>query len=274
MVWRILISKENNSAMNMAIDEAIFNHVQTGRSKPTIRFYQWDPATVSCGYNQEIKKEVDLEAIRELGFGFVRRPTGGRVVLHDHEVTYAVIAPCEGKFSGSVTESYSEISKALAVGFKLMGIEVDFEKGYLSSEHQRKAMNPCFTSSSRYELNYQHKKLVGSAQVRKYNCLLQHGSILLNYDQSKLAAVLPRLSPEQKGKLAKYLKKKTVSINAILNTPIEFHEAVDFFISGFQEKWNKDEFVISNKLDMWELESSEKLRVSKYLTDGWNRRKI
>ena len=127
MKWRFLISGKLNSAENMAIDEAIFNCVQAGRSLPTIRFYDWEPSTVSCGYNQEVAKEVDLLALKQHGFGFIRRPTGGRLVLHDNEVTYAVIGPAVGKLSGNVTESYSEISKALAKGLELMGIGVDFE---------------------------------------------------------------------------------------------------------------------------------------------------
>ena len=273
MKWRFLISGKLNSAENMAIDEAIFNCVQAGRSLPTIRFYDWEPSTVSCGYNQEVAKEVDLLALKQHGFGFIRRPTGGRLVLHDNEVTYAVIGPAVGKLSGNVTESYSEISKALAKGLELMGIGVDFEKGSLSSELQRQAANPCFTSSSRYEMSYQRKKIVGSAQVRKNNCLLQHGSILLNYNQSKLAQILPDLTDDQKEKLAIYLRRKTIAINEILSVPKSYDEATNFFMAGFKENWTKDDFEIHENLDAHELEVAEQLRLTKYLTDEWNQRK-
>ena len=273
MKWRLLINGKLNSAENMAIDEAIFECVQDGRSLPTIRFYDWKPSTVSCGYNQEVDKEVDFVALKKYGFGFVRRPTGGRVVLHDNEVTYAVISPAEGRLSGNVTESYSEISKVLAKGLEFMSINVDFEKGNLSSEHQRQAANPCFTSSSRYELSYQKKKIVGSAQVRKNNCLLQHGSILLNYNQSKLAQIMPSLTEDQKDRLASYLKRKTIAINEILSVPISYDEAVKFFISGFKEKWKVDEFVTHKSLEVYELEIAERLRLTKYLTDEWNLKK-
>ena len=273
MKWRFLIQEKLSPAENMAIDEAIFNCIQDGRSIPTIRFYDWEPSTVSCGYNQEVAKEVDFVALRKHNFGFVRRPTGGRVVLHDNEVTYAVIGPTIGRLSGNVTESYSEISKALAKGLELMGIDVDFERGNLSSKHQRQTANPCFTSSSRYELSYQRKKIVGSAQVRKNNCLLQHGSILLNYDQSKLAQILPNLTDDQKERLAIYLKRKTIAINEILNVPKSYDEATKFFMSGFKEKWIMDNFEIRKNLETYELEIAKQLRLTKYLTDEWNQRK-
>lgn len=273
MKWRFLISGKLSSAENMAIDEAIFYCVQDGRSLPTIRFYDWEPSTVSCGYNQEIAKEVDLLALKKNGFGFVRRPTGGRLVLHDNEVTYAVISPAVGRLSGNVTESYSVISKALAKGLELMGINVDFERGNLSSEHQRQASNPCFTSSSRYELSYQRKKIVGSAQVRRNKCLLQHGSILLNHGQSKLAHVLPGLTEDQKERMASYLKKKTIGINEILSVPKSYNETVKFLLNGFKEKWIMDNFRINENLETYELEIAEELRLTKYLTDEWNLKK-
>jgi len=273
MKWRFLVSGKLSPAENMAIDDAIFQCIQDGRSLPTIRFYDWEPSTISCGFNQEAAKEVDFTALDELGFGFVRRPTGGRVVLHDNEVTYSVISPVAERLAGNVTASYSEISKALAKGFELLGIKVDFEKGNLSSEHQRQVANPCFTSSSRYELSYKRKKIVGSAQVRKNGCLLQHGSILLNYDQSKLAQILHGLSIAQKERMSNYLKRKTVSINQILSVPKEYYEVVELLISGFKEKWSTDEFMNKNTLETYELKIANELRLTKYLTDEWNQKK-
>ena len=157
MHWRILNSGKKSPAENMAIDEAILEAVITGKSLPTIRFYDWNPSTASCGYNQKVDDEVDFSALEKFGFGFVRRPTGGRLVLHDQEITYSVIAPIEGKFAGSVTQAYSVISLALAEGLREMGVDVELEKGSLDSKHQRQAANPCFSSSSKYELKCQNK---------------------------------------------------------------------------------------------------------------------
>ena len=273
MNFRIIKSGKKSPAENMAIDEAILNGIIAGTSPSTIRFYDWVPSTASIGYNQEAEKEIDFALLEKMGFGFVRRPTGGRLVLLDEEITYAVIVPTIEKFSGKVTDSYSEFSRALAVGLRLLGVNVEFEKGNLSASHQRQNANPCFTSSSRYELTFERKKIVGSAQVRRENALLQHGSILLNHDQSKVAHLLPNLENKQREKLANSLTKKTISINQILDTKINFSDAISCFIAGFKKKWNCDNFYISNKLTEIEQTEVQKLIQIKYSQDKWNNRR-
>lgn len=273
MKWRILNSGKCGSAENMAIDEAIMNGIIRRTSLPTIRFYGWQTPTASCGYNQIAKNEVDFQALQKYGFGFVRRPTGGRLVLHNQEVTYAVIAPIAGKLAGNVTESYSEISRALAMGFKILEIEVELEKGNLSSDHQRQDANPCFASSSRYELAYQNKKIVGSAQVRKGGVLLQHGSILLNYNQSKLAYIIPEFAEKDRNQLAAYLSQKTIAINEILKQPVSYDEAVLALTVGFEKTWISDAFTTREDIDIEERKEVLALIDSKYLTDEWNKRK-
>ncbi len=273
MKWRIMISGKMDPYENMAMDEAIFRNIIKGDSLPTIRFYDWEPPTVSCGYNQEIEKEVDFDKLSKFGFGFVRRPTGGRIVLHDHEVTYSVIAPVLGRLGGNITQAYSEISQALGAGLKKLGVPVELEKGSLSSSHQRQDSNPCFSSTSRFELTYQKRKIVGSAQVRKEDVLLQHGSILLNFDQSKVAYIIPGLSDVKREKLAVFLSRKTVAINEISPTKYNFNAAVQGFIRGFQEHWSEDEFEFTENLATSEINSLGKLVRDKYSTDDWNKRK-
>jgi len=273
MKWRIINTGKNDSAMNMAIDEAIMLGVIAGTSLPTIRFYDWDPATVSCGYNQDVAKEVDFEAVEKGGYGFVRRPTGGRLVLHEKEITYSVIAPIHERLGGSVLESYGVISKALARGMELLGVGVEFEKGNLTAHHQRQQANPCFTSSSRLELKYDNRKIVGSAQVRKNNVLLQHGSILLHQNQERIAYLVPGLNEEQRAKLASFLKRKTVAINEITSEIVSYEQAVDSFGRGFVESWTEDEFEFHNYLTRVENDSSAELKKSKYLTAKWNKNK-
>ncbi len=273
MKWRFLNSGKCDPAENMAIDEAIFNGVIKGTSLPTIRFYGWNPPSVSCGYNQELEKEVDLDAVAKCGFGFVRRQTGGRTVLHNEEITYSVIAPIAECLKGNIIDSYSEISRALAEGLKILGIDVEFEKGSLSSHHQRTATNPCFSSSSRFELNYHNKKIVGSAQVRSNNVLLQHGSILLHFNQSKIADVLPGLSNEQKARIKEYFNKKTIAINQILPSPVDEDRAISALKSGFKKTWNNDKFIFCENIEPFEKENADYLVETKYLTEVWNKRK-
>ena len=273
MKWRILIDQKKSAAENMAIDEAIMMGNISGKSIPTIRFYDWILPTVSFGFNQQIKKEIDLDAIKDNGYAFVRRPTGGRAVLHFEEVTYSVISPLQEKLTGSITDSYSQISLALATGLNMMGVKVEFEKGDLSSSHQREFANPCFTSSSKYELKYNNKKIVGSAQVRKENVLLQHGSILMNRNQESISQVIPNLTVDKRNTIRKYLARKTVCINQIINEKIGYNDAVNFLINGFRKAWEKDEFIIDNELNNFEKEISEHLIETKYKTEIWNFRK-
>jgi lipoyl(octanoyl) transferase len=271
--WRIVVSDKLSPAENMAIDEAVLNGLIEGSSSPTIRFYDWKKPTASFGYNQFWEKEIDLGLVLKNNYAYVRRPTGGRLVLHDEEITYAVIVPAEEQFSGNVTHSYSEISRALKAGFLLMGINVDLEKGELTSRHQRQNSNPCFTSSSRYELKLNNKKIAGSAQVRKKGVILQHGSILLNRDQSGVADILPALSEAQRIKVRKFLSRKTTAINMNLTDKLSFMEAAKFFKKGFLKAWQKDQFVELEDFEKAEKMEIEKLIQSKYSRDIWNKRK-
>ncbi|MCK9910273.1 hypothetical protein MXD81_14100, partial [Microbacteriaceae bacterium K1510] len=109
--WRYILTEAMSPAMNMAVDEAILITHSEGKVPPTVRFYTWDPATLSIGYFQKSEKEIDLDAVRHNGLGFVRRPTGGRAVLHDKELTYSVIvSENHPQMPSSVTEAYKVIS--------------------------------------------------------------------------------------------------------------------------------------------------------------------
>jgi len=271
--WRIIVSDKLAPAENMAVDEAIMNGVINNSSPPTIRFYDWIKPTASFGYNQNISKEIDLERIDKFGFDYIRRPTGGRLVLHNNEVTYAVIAPTENQLSGNVTQSYSEISKALKEGFSLMGVEVDLEKGELSVQHQRENVNPCFSSSSRYELKYNNKKIVGSAQVRRKNVILQHGSILLDSDQSRVADILPDLDDGDRERVRNFLSRKTIFINKIRNDRLSYSQAVDCLIKGVEQAWSSDEYYHVKEFEPEEKNMVNDLISTKYSTDNWNKRK-
>lgn len=273
MKWRVLISGKLSPAENMAIDEALFSEVISGNSLPVLRFYDWEPASVSIGYNQIAEKEVDFAALEKFGFGFVRRPTGGRMVLHQDEVTYSVIAPAKGRFRGSVTSSYSEISKALAVGLGKLDIHTDFERGVLNSEGQREHVNPCFNSVSKYELTYQGKKIVGSAQVRKEDCILQHGSILLNSDQNQIASLLPEIDDDRRKKIQNLMKKKTTAINLILSESVTFSDIVQNLLAGFKDAWKEDEFVVNGSLSDEVKRKIFQLKKEKYNSIKWNKRK-
>src|SRR5438105_2632559 len=122
--WRLITSGALSGAVNMALDEALLGSVITG-GLPVLRFYTWEPATLSLGVNQAVG-EVDAEECERRGFGLVRRMTGGRAVLHQHELTYSVeVRENDKMVSGGVAESYCQISAAMVVGSRLIGAAVE-----------------------------------------------------------------------------------------------------------------------------------------------------
>ncbi|HEX5565248.1 MAG TPA: octanoyltransferase, partial [Sporosarcina sp.] len=126
-VWGFINSGKCSPSYNMALDEALLEWHSRGEIGPVLRFYEWEPATLSIGYFQSVEKEIDMDAVEKHGLGFVRRPTGGRGVLHEHELTYSVIVTEE--YPGmpeTVTEAYRVISGGLLEGFRNLGLHAEF----------------------------------------------------------------------------------------------------------------------------------------------------
>lgn len=173
----------NSGEKNMRIDEEILNKsIETGNKDAVFRLYAWEPACISLGRNQS-DSFLDRELLNEYNIDIVRRLTGGRALLHDKEITYSFVCP-ESYLNngGSVIESYKEISQYLIYAFKLLGIELSLggEKGV----HTK--FDYCMLISTGADLCYQGKKFIGSAQCRKQGYILQHGSILLDYNKELL----------------------------------------------------------------------------------------
>lgn len=185
--WRLIRCGKRPGAVNMAIDQALARSVAEG-GEPALRLYGWSPPAVSLGYFQTAERELDLAACRALGIDVIRRPTGGRAVLHDREVTYALAVP-QSRLGGGVLASYKAISEGLMRGLRELGIDVR-----MGAERTRPAEKglaaACFAAPSRFELMVGERKLVGSAQVRRHGVVLQHGSIPMEWDAEKLFAVL------------------------------------------------------------------------------------
>jgi lipoyl(octanoyl) transferase len=186
-VARLLLSVPADGATNMAVDEALLRRAsRTG--DVLYRVYAWAPPTVSLGRNQPAQGCYDLELARARGIEFVRRPTGGRAILHHREITYSVAAPI-GAY-GSLPESYHAINRLLVEALRTLG--VDAHEAESSSRAPAPSIAPCFDSPVSGELVAGGRKLVGSAQVRDGHAFLQHGSILLEDDQRELTQLLVR----------------------------------------------------------------------------------
>ncbi len=176
--WRLLLDPPAKGAWNMAVDEVLLDGVAAGSAPPTLRFYEWAPACLSLGYFQPFDV-VDVVGCRTLGVDIVRRPTGGRAILHDRELTYSVALPLRllGD-DGGVLPSYHRLSQALERGLNRLGVPAVTAPE--SAAQPGPAHGPvCFDRPSAHEILLDGRKLVGSAQVRRATAILQHGSILI-----------------------------------------------------------------------------------------------
>lgn len=182
LAWRVLDDGPLDGARNMALDEALARECVEGRA--VLRLYSWARPTVSFGRNEPALGVYSGRRIEEEGFDCVRRPTGGRAVLHAEEVTYAIVMPIRS--AGGVRETYARINRALVDALTTVGARVRM------SDEARVApldAGPCFGIPAPGEVVAEGKKIVGSAQARVGSALLQHGSVLLAGDQSPLDRV-------------------------------------------------------------------------------------
>lgn len=202
--WRILLDGRQAGARNMAVDAAILHAIEAGEAPPTLRLYGWTPWCVSLGHFQRPERELDAAAMRERGWDVVKRPTGGRAVLHAEELTYSILAgKGEADWCGTLARSYEAIGAAWAQA--LSGFGLDMVRGVpgrgaltaaspdvsLPAPRSQAPAPPCFASSAKSELVFGARKVVGSAQRRTREAFVQHGSIPVTPDHERLVEVLP-----------------------------------------------------------------------------------
>jgi lipoate-protein ligase A len=231
-VWRLLVSPPARGARNMAVDEAILDAVARAAAPPSLRLYAWQPACLSLGHAQPAEV-VDVAALHALGWQVVRRPTGGRALLHVDEVTYAVIAPeSHAAVAGGVITAYRNLSRGLVRGLGLLGLEVDPPE--LGAADHGDLSNPvCFEVPSAYEITVGGKKLIGSAQLRRRGAVLQHGALPLQGDLTRLLRVL-RYPDEAARRLAgERLLEHATTLDAALGRRVAWSEAARAVADGF-----------------------------------------
>lgn len=187
VAWRSLVSPPLPGAANMAWDQALMARARrTGQA--VLRVYAWSAPTLSLGRNQRARGAYDLERAAARGVGIVRRPTGGRALLHHHEVTYSVTAP--DAFDPTLRGAYGRINDLLMRALGTLGVGA--ELAGRAGRHPAPGLAPCFDEPSAGEIVVGGRKLVGSAQWRHDGALLQHGSILRRDDQGLIAELMVR----------------------------------------------------------------------------------
>jgi len=241
MNWRFENTGLRSGVFNMEYDESLAGALVDGRGNPTIRVYGWSPHAISLGWNQ-LSDEVDLQKTSAAGIDIVHRPTGGRAILHSDELTYSVVMRVKGK---NVLAVYDEISQALIAGLRELGAPVVIEKSqpHVPSLYRSSSTAACFSSTGRYEITCNGKKLVGSAQ-RRYaasdgeEVVLQHGSILLGPDHKRIVDFLNLSSQEQREALRRELDEKTIELSSILQRRVVAEEIADVILWGFRKSWS------------------------------------
>jgi len=266
-LWRLLTTPPAPGAWNMAVDEAILEAVGCGSSAPTLRLYAWEPACLSLGYAQSLA-DVDIPRLEARGWDLVRRPTGGRAVLHSDEITYSVIAPLdEPRLAGTILEAYNRLAVALVEAFHQLNLPVDVQE---LVRPDGKIPNPvCFEVPSIAEITVGGKKLVGSAQARRKEGILQHGSLPLAGDLTRILEVLVFPNEQSRSRAASHLLKRATTLETALGRIVSWNEVAQAITAAFRSTLVLD--LQPGELSPQEKARSRQLVAAKYTNPNWKR---
>jgi lipoate-protein ligase A len=261
----------------MAVDESILEHIHRGESLPTLRLYSWNPPCLSLGHAQSFK-DVDMERVNANGWEVVRRLTGGRAILHTDELTYSVTGSAsEPILSGSILESYNRLAQALLFAVRELGLPVEMKEAINHPATQN--LNPvCFEVPSTYEITVNGKKLIGSAQARKKEGVLQHGSLPLTGDLTRICEALVFKDESARENAAQRLLARATTVSTVLNTRVEsitsvktdWETAAQAFVKGFEAQLGIH--FQRGELSRSESERADELIKEKYANPTWTER--
>jgi lipoyl(octanoyl) transferase len=246
--WRFIPYAEFDGASNMAIDVGLLERAESclsriaghGRTEgaefypPVLRLYGFSPPCLSIGFSQALPEDV-TSRVRARGFEIVRRPTGGRAVLHFKDLTYSFVAAEKGEgdlgiLEASVSAAYRQICAGLSEAFLLLGFAVELGPAQAAYRH----LVDCFAATTNADLHFQGCKLAGSAQLRRRGAVLQHGSIPLSLDQELVSELL---AGAQVGRV----ERKTdhhANLFEILKRSVSFAELNQAMKTGFERAFS------------------------------------
>lgn len=263
--WRLIYDSPAIGAWNMAVDEAILQAVSVGEQPPTLRVYAWDPFCLSLGYGQPVG-DVDDVRLQAHGWHVVRRPTGGRAILHGDELTYSVSLPIDHELAqGDVIASYRRLSEALVAALMQLGLTPQSEKQAKSNGSSRGPV--CFEVPSHYEITSQGRKLIGSAQVRRKAGILQHGTLPLYGDVGRICEALQfdDEAAREAGKVK--VRERAITLSEALGSDVDWLTAADALVAGFSEAFGLT-FEMGH-LSKSELNCAEQLLQDVYTNTAW-----
>jgi lipoyl(octanoyl) transferase len=266
--WRLLITPPAPGAWNMAADQAILETAGRGEALPTLRLYAWEPACLSLGYAQSFK-DMDVHRLKSNGWHVVRRVTGGRAILHTDELTYSVSAPPdEAHVQGSVLESYHRLARALLAAVRALGLPVEMEQNAPPARAEKGPV--CFEVPSAYEIVVAGKKLIGSAQARRKEGVLQHGTLPLHGDLARITQALVFADETAREHAARNLLAHATTVESVTGQVVAWDTAAQAFVGAFES-----ELGISferGELSGGEKERAEELVHKKYDHPDWTER--
>jgi lipoate-protein ligase A len=241
--WRIIELQEKSACLNMGIDNAIMDGVKSGTSDPTIRFYNWKPPAVSIGCFQSMRDEVNVDVCKKNGIDVVRRLTGGGAVYHDKELTYSIIGSVD-LFPRGIIESYKQICGYIQYGLSILGIDSAFAP-----------IN---------DIVVEGKKISGNAQTRREGVLLQHGTVIYDFEPEKMFGVLNVSKEKISDKMIKNAKDRVTSVLEHSNVSLEeLHLAL---LRGFCK--GRDYYIGDLSAD--EERAALNYSNEKYSSESWN----
>lgn len=271
--WRYIETWDAPGAYHMALDEAMAILVGKGQLPPTLRLYTWQPAALSLGMHQNLYQSIDRERARTLGVDIVRRPSGGRTVFHDMEITYSIILPeSMPGIPRSIREAFRLLTQGLVQAYHLLGItHASLHEPPQHTQKTHKTDSPvCFEDPGESELVIHGKKAAGSAQARLHGALLQHGSVPLRYDEDKMFQLFYFPDDTTRTKAFQRFRETATSIEASLGktvSPEMLKMALrDGFARALGVQWTDD------RLTDEEIRLAEKLYHEKYATEAWTYR--
>lgn len=253
----------------MAVDEAILAAVSAGSALPTLRLYGWQPPCLSLGYGQRAG-DADQARLEERGWSIVRRPTGGRAILHADELTYSLALPIDDPLArGGIVESYERISQALVNALNALGASA--QAVYAEKTAGTGLSAVCFDTPSHYEITVGRRKLVGSAQVRRRGGMLQHGTLPLTGDISRICDVLAYPDDAARDAARAEVRARALTLETALGTAVGWQTAADAVARGFSDTFEVT--LIDQPLTAAERAHARRLSAEFYGNAAWTFRR-
>lgn len=263
--WRVIYDEAMPGAANMAADEASLRAVAKGEQPPTLRLYRWAPFCLSLGYGQRLA-DVDLARIQANGWQVVRRPTGGRAILHGDELTYSVTLPeAHPLAQGGIIETYLRLSGGLLLAMGQLGLNVNADP---DGDTNAPKGPVCFEVPSKYEITVGGKKLIGSAQLRRAGGVLQHGTLPLQGDIARICEALAYNDETERERAKVQVRARAATLASAGLAGIRWEQAADAVATGMSQALN----IQLEQTTRSEQENTvaDQLYHETYTTEAWN----